>query len=166
MTERDKPDLSDEDVTPLEFVLHGVTYTASGTCPGGVVLDLQETLKNATDQDSTLAMVDFLDAVLTPESAEHFASNMRVGQNPITLKEINKTFEWLIEKYVGGDRPTEPVSDSSGGSPETGENSEAPSSSTADGTPAPVTSLRSSTLRKSSSSGASTTKTSAARSGS
>lgn len=135
MTERDEaPDLSEEAKPPLEFKLHGVTYRAAGVCPGGVVLDLGDLDENdKSPMAGTKIAVKFLDSVLYPEDAVKFAANMRIGENAITLGEVESSFQYLLGKYVKGtDRPTEAPSGSSDGAAATGQNSKGPSSSTGD----------------------------------
>jgi len=62
--------------------------------------------------------MNFLDAVLLPESRDRFAVKMRATENPITIEMAFEVWRWLMEQY--GSRPTGPSLSSPNGHDGTG----------------------------------------------
>lgn len=60
-----------------------------------------------------LKAVEFLDTVLTEESAQRFAELLRSKNNPVSFQQIQDIVQWLITEY--GDRPTVPSKSSVNG---------------------------------------------------
>jgi hypothetical protein len=64
-------------------------------------------------RDLQARLMNFLDSVLIPESAQLFAARLRAQANPITLEQCREVVAWLIGQY--SNRPTEPPKPSSSG---------------------------------------------------
>lgn len=130
-------DLDDEgipDFTPPpgpKFRVYGEVYEGVREIGADTILDVMASVQNldGTSPQAQVQMIkDIMRKTLVAESAERFVDNMSNGAEPIGLRTLMKTLNWLIEQYAG--RPTEPDSDSSPGSesPESGTSSTATTS--------------------------------------
>lgn len=129
-------DLDDEgipDFTPPpgpKFRVYGEIYEGVREIGADAILDVMASVQNleGTPEDQVKVIKDVMGQVLVAESTERFVANMGNRVEPIGLRTLMKTLNWLIEQYTG--RPTEPDSDSSPGSesPESGTNSTATTS--------------------------------------
>lgn len=93
---------------PHPFQIDNDTFYAAARLPGGAVLDLAGIIVTAEDGSQTVragALMEFLDAVLLPDSAQRFADRLRSPTEPIGLDEATGIVKWLVEE-VYGLRPT------------------------------------------------------------
>ena len=97
------------------FDVDGEEFTAVGRAPAGPLLDVAA----ARDTETRVrTMMDFLDAVLVPDSAERFARRLRDPVDPIDATTLMEVAEYLIERYSR--RPTGPGGPSANGDSTTG----------------------------------------------
>lgn len=84
--------------------------------------DVERARSIAQEADKAVGEVmNLLDELLLPQSAERFAERMKSKTEPIELEQVFEIFQWLIGEY--GDRPTSPLSSSSNGHSGTGTSS-------------------------------------------
>lgn len=139
----------------VEFTVNGDVFRGKPFLAAQTMIDFTVSLESVKASDSAAefeAMLDSLRLVLMPDSFQRFRERMRdpsdasrngapVPQDgvapPIEIDQVNEIIEWITGEY--GMRPTQPSSESSGGSPslESGTNSTA---STLDGASISVTS--------------------------
>lgn len=97
---------------PIEWDVDGESFYAAPALPAEGLM-LMAVIADAGDEapagESARAVLDFLDLVLLPESAERYAARLKDPLKPIRLEEASEHAKWLIaEKYQS--RPTEPPS--------------------------------------------------------
>lgn len=90
---------------PLIFMIHGETFSALPTQPAGVLFDLAEMSEAKTVKEQIDLFSAFLGAMLVPESWERLKLRMRDAVRPVTMAELMRMIEWLMEQYGG--RPTQ-----------------------------------------------------------
>jgi hypothetical protein len=121
-TKTDKPD-------NVRFRIDDDEFEAVGTAPAMAILDVSA-VNQAKDMDKIRIILEFLDQVLIPASAERFAERLKSSVEPIDIDQAASVAVWLMERVYAPERPTEAPSPSQNGSGSTG-----PSST--DGAPAP-----------------------------
>lgn len=105
-----------------EFRVGDDVFRVAPTIPTGAAMLLAR-MSKMSEVDQLIAVGDFLDMVILPESAERFATRLRDPVNPITPKHLSAIIHWLLEEY--GARPTPLPSPSPSAQPSTGMNSTA-----------------------------------------
>lgn len=112
-----------EKAQPAEFTVgdSDEIFLAAPEAPGGALIDLAKA-EDTKPHHAVMAMMNFLDQVLLPDSAVRFAARLRSAEHPITGADVVETTNWLIQEVYGG-RPTTPSSDSPDGSSATGTSS-------------------------------------------
>lgn len=106
----------------VPFQIDDDTFVAVSSAPAMAVLDVAAVNK-ATDMDKIRIILEFLDQVLLPDSAERFAERLRSAAEPITIDQAASIAVWLMEEVYSPERPTEALSPSQNGSESTGPNS-------------------------------------------
>jgi len=129
-------DLDDEgipDFTPPpgpRFRIYGEVYEGVREIGADTIIEVMASVQNLEGEpgDQVRLIKEIMTTVLVAESAQRFVANMSNRVEPIGLRTLTTTLNWLIEQYTG--RPTEPGSDSSPGSesPESGTSSTATTS--------------------------------------
>lgn len=89
---------------PVQFTIDGDTFHAVPLAPGGAMLDMAA-VQDGTNSEKVRAISEFLDMVLTEESAVLFAARLRDKKRPITLDQATEVVVWLVEEAYT-DRPT------------------------------------------------------------
>lgn len=135
MTDNDfsKPVVKEQKL--IEFTLDGDTFYAYPSVGAGImddILDVNdfEGLTNLTPEDATtenvvalmkanhnynVRLMSFLDQVLTEESAQLYASRLRMaGERSIDREQSQRVVRFLVEQY-SKPHPTEPPASSSNG---------------------------------------------------
>lgn len=108
----------------IPFTLDGDTFYAIPEVPGGVIEDLAAVIDAKDDASKMRAIGDFLDSVLDEPSAILFAARFRSKEKPISFTQAMDIFEWLVEVYTNGIRPTQAPSASPTGPGSDAENSQ------------------------------------------
>lgn len=107
---------------PVTFLVGGDLFKAAPQCPAGVMLAVAS---SSSETSAAQATVDFLNAVLLPESRELFNQRLVDAANPISMTQLTDILGWLMEVYTG--RPTVTPSPSPAGPSPSGESSTASS---------------------------------------
>jgi hypothetical protein len=107
---------------PVPFTIDGDEFIAVGNPPAMAFLDVSAVNK-AEGLDKIQILLDFLDKVLIPASAERFAERLGSSEEPIEINQAADIAVWLMEEKYAPDRPTEAPSPSSNGSGSTGPSS-------------------------------------------
>jgi hypothetical protein len=98
-------------------------FFATPMAGGGALVDLARSETPETSNAArVMAMMEFLDNVLFPESAIRFAARLRSPEHTITGADVVETTNWLISEVYAA-RPTQPPSSSPDGSSDTGTSS-------------------------------------------
>lgn len=118
---------------PIEFSIDGDVFHASPVCPAGTLVDITSVVNAESQGEQLNAVMDFLDQVLVPDSAELFAERLRSAERAISIQQATEVFQFLLESYNKGFPTTEP-SQSASGSTTTKRTSGARSSSSRAGT--------------------------------
>jgi hypothetical protein len=106
----------DQTDDPIVFGLAGETFACLPEWPAAAIFDIGKVIQNAKPGDPSDGVRQigllgaFFDMVLTDESAERFEEKMRSKDKPISLNAALKTFEVLLETYVGKDGGGSPAS--------------------------------------------------------
>ncbi len=114
----------------IEFDVDDDTLLATTVVPGMVLLDVSAVNK-AEDMEKLRIIMEFLDHVLHPDSAQLLTDRLRDPKNPLDLEELTSVAIWLVQEVYVTERPTQEASPSQNGSSTTG-----PSSTDAASTPA------------------------------
>lgn len=99
----------------VEFTMDGDTFAAVDVAPGLSILNVSR-INEAKNLGKVELIMDFLDQVLVPESAERFAARLKDPTNPITIDQCAAVAVHLVEDVYVTDRPTQGPSQSRNGS--------------------------------------------------
>lgn len=120
-------DLTGDVKLPKRFHIAPDNFDAIPDAPGGMFLDLAGVSEAKTRTEQIAAVETFFSQVLTDESFALYQKRLRDKNNPISLPQALRAFEWLVEQYSGDlDRPTMDPSTSQDGSNTTGQSSTGP----------------------------------------
>lgn len=109
-------DFTEEGTTePRGFKINDDVFLAARVCPGGLLADLAKINNAPTDADKLDGVMDFMDQVLLPDSADRFTERLRSPEEPISFPQAMKVFEYLVEEYTQETVPTEGSSSSQSG---------------------------------------------------
>jgi len=111
------PNFSEPHKPPKKFRIDDDVFECAPELPAGASTFLVK-MSRAGDMERVAMLGDFLDMIVLPESAERFAARMISPKEPITISQLLKVIEFLMETYTG--RPTQPSSSSADGLTPTG----------------------------------------------
>lgn len=114
----------------VTFKVGGYDYEAMSRIPLGLALDLGKvarTFASADTEDKLAGLWQFFDAALLGDGGQKIQKQVYDKNDPLDTNQLIEIMNWLLEVY--GLRPTEPSSNSSTGSSESG-------TSSTDGAPA------------------------------
>lgn len=87
------------DKEPITFDIDGEEFTAVNSIPGGVLLDIAQTLNSTGDPDIQ-GVVDFFDAAICKDDQERFAEMIRRPDGP-GIDVLVSITKFLVEEYTG-----------------------------------------------------------------
>lgn len=90
---------------PVEFAIDGEAFFAAAEMPLGSMVDVARTALNGEPAEKIIAIMDFLDQILMPDSAVRFAGRMRSAERPIGMDEAGEIVKWLVQEVYAA-RPT------------------------------------------------------------
>ncbi len=99
----------------IEFDVDDDTLLATTVVPGMVLLDVSAVNK-AEDMEKLRIIMEFLDHVLHPDSAQLLTDRLRDPKNPLDLEELTSVAIWLVQEVYVTERPTQEASPSQNGS--------------------------------------------------
>jgi hypothetical protein len=108
----------------VKFTVGGYEYEAMSAIPLGLALDMAKVARTfkAVDEDSRLdGLWQFFDAALMGDGGKQIQKQAYDKTDPLDTNQLVSIMNWLLEVY--GLRPTEPSSNSSTGSSESGTSS-------------------------------------------
>lgn len=108
--ERYRQDHDGEDMPPIEFTLDAQLYYAAPVAPGDAIMHTAVIAESGTNGQRAMAIAEFLDTVLLPESAERIGARLRNPKDPLTAQDAGEIVRWLLEDVYGEGRPTSPSS--------------------------------------------------------
>jgi len=92
-------------VKPRFFKLDPDIFECAPEIPAGVLRKVVQMRKENDPEAQTTALLEVLDIVMVPDSATRYADRMLDPTNPISIRDIANTFNWIMEEYAA--RPTE-----------------------------------------------------------
>lgn len=98
---------------PLEFSLHGETFSCRPALQGKFLLELVKQSAGDDVGSSANAVTSFFAEVLLPESYERFQALTVDPDRIVSVETLSEIVGWLVGEYT--DRPTEPRANSSSG---------------------------------------------------
>lgn len=101
---------------PVTFRVAPDTFECVPEVSLDVLMEMADVAELKGDPKSQVAkMLDFFDGVMTGDSYERFAARTKRGaEKPIGMRHLVPILQWMMEVY--GLRPTEPSTESAGGS--------------------------------------------------
>lgn len=111
------PAQSDEVVA---FELYGEQFKCKQALQGRTLIALVARADSNNTADSAAALLEFFNEVMEPESAKRFEDLTTSDDRIVGLDLLTEVMQWLVEQYSGGERPTQPSSDSLPGEMTTG----------------------------------------------
>jgi hypothetical protein len=90
---------------PLSFKLHGEEFHCKPAIQGKVLLDMVATASSEDQAAATKVVIDFFNAVLTPESLIAFNTLLDTPDKIVTVETLGEITGWIVEQYSG--RPTQ-----------------------------------------------------------
>lgn len=105
----------------IEFTLDGETYIARMPKPAVFAYLTAASARGATTADQIKAVLDFIEAVLEPDSRARFRSRLLDPEDELELEDGIDLLRYLQEEWSG--RPTGSSTDSSDGRATTGPSS-------------------------------------------
>lgn len=103
---------------PLSFKLHGQEFHCKPAIQGKVLLDMVATASSTDQAAATKVVIDFFNAVLTPDSLAAFNTLLDTPDKIVTVETLGDITGWIVEQYSS--RPTEGPEQSQSGQQNSG----------------------------------------------
>jgi hypothetical protein len=114
---------TNEPPPPVEFTMDRVVrdvdgkatiikepFQAAPIAPGDAIMHTAVIAESGTNGQRAMAIAQFLDVVLLPDSRTRMAAGLRDAESPLSAEDAGEVVKWMLEEVYGEGRPTGPSS--------------------------------------------------------